>query len=171
MSFSWNDRADELAQECVAKKTSSTWSHLASYCLRMGFFSKLTVHASKIVCAELNRDGYGVNGSDTHEVLEDIFFSGWTDKFFDGLLTDILPEERESLLRFNEDLVSSSQGKLAPIDRDVVKYQTYAGSHTNQGHRQLYISECLYCVCACVGVCGCASALVSLRCCVFACMV
>ena len=138
-AFLWNERADELAKECLDKKTSSTWSHLRSYCLRMDFFSQLPIHCSKIICAMVNRDGYGVNGDDAHEVLDDIFFAGWTDSFFDGLVTDIDPEEREELLKFNEELVESSHGKLAPIVRDAAKYQTLAGSHTNQGHRQLYI--------------------------------
>ena len=50
-----------------------------------------------------------------------------------GLLTDILPEEREAVISFNEKLVDSSKGQLAPVDRDLVKYLTLAGSHTSQG--------------------------------------
>lgn len=138
-SPSWNDRADELAKQVLAKQTASAWQHLQSYALRMDFFKKVSVHCSKIVCAVVNRDGYGVNGRDVHENVDDTFYSGWHDQFFMGLLTDILPEEREDVLSFNEKLVNSSKGQLAPVDRDIVKYQTLAGSHTNQGHRQLYI--------------------------------
>ena len=140
MSFpaaAWNERADELAKLVIEKKTASSWQHLQSYALRMDFFKKVTVHSSRIVCATCNRDGYGVNGNDVHENVDDTFYCGWHDQFFLGLLTDILPEEREDVLSFNERLVNSSKGLLAPVDRDVVKYQTLAGSHTNQGHRQL----------------------------------
>jgi len=41
-------------------------------------------------------------------------------------------------------MVGSSKGMLAPVDRDVVKYLTLAGSHTNQGHRQLYIESIFF---------------------------
>jgi hypothetical protein len=54
-------------------------------------------------------------------------------------MTDILPEERDEVLAFNQSLIDGSKGMLAPIQTDIVKYQTLAGSHTNQGHRQLYI--------------------------------
>ena len=82
---------------------------------------------------------HGVDGRDVHENVDDTFYSGWHDRFFLGLLTDILPEEREALISFNEKLADSSTGQLAPVDRDLVKYLTLIGSHTSQGHRQLYI--------------------------------
>lgn len=142
---SWNARAHELAQQVLEKQTASAWQHLMSYALRMDFFKKVTVHCSKIVCAVVNRDGYGVNGRAVHENVDDAFYSGWHDGFFLGLLTDILPEEQDAVISFNEKLVNSSKGQLAPVVRDLVKYQTLAGSHTNRGHRQLYIY--IYIIC------------------------
>jgi len=137
--FAWNARADELARQAVEKKTASAWQHLLSYCLRMDFFKRMPVHCSRIVCAMCNRDGYGVNGKDVHENIVDTFYSGWHDQFFHGMITDVLPEERDAVLCFNQELIDSSKGMLAPMDTATVKYQTLAGSHTNQGHRQLYI--------------------------------
>ena len=143
-AFPWNDRADELAKQVLEKRTASAWQHLQAYCLRMDFFKRIPVHCSRIVCATCNRDGYGVNGKDVHENVDDTFYSGWHDQFFHGMLTDILHEERDAVLKFNEDMVGSSKGMLAPVDRDVVKYLTLAGSHTNQGHRQLYIESIFF---------------------------
>ena len=143
-AFPWNDRADELAKQVLEKRTASAWQHLQAYCLRMDFFKRIPVHCSRIVCATCNRDGYGVNGKDVHENVDDTFYSGWHDQFFHGMLTDILHEERDAVLKFNEDMVGSSKGMLAPVDRDVAKYQTLAGSHTNQGHRQLYIESMFF---------------------------
>lgn len=140
----WNDRADELALECLAEGTSSSWARLCSYCLRMGFFEKVTAHCSQIVCAMINRDGYGCNPNDVAENVEDTVAAGWCDKYFDGVFTDIDPDEREELLSFNEKLTDSSKGKLAPVQRDLAKFQTLAGSHTNQGHRQMYNKMYVY---------------------------
>ena len=137
MTTAWNDRANELAMECLAQGTSSAWARLCSYGLRMGFFQKVTAHCSQIVCAVTNRDGYGCNVKDVHENIEDTVHAGWCDKFFDGIFTDIDQSEREAVLLFNEKMVGSAKGLLAPIERDLVKFQTLAGSHTNQGHRQL----------------------------------
>jgi len=137
MTTAWNDRANELAMECLAQGTSSAWARLCSYGLRMGFFQKVTAHCSQIVCAVTNRDGYGCNVKDVHENIEDTVHAGWCDKFFDGIFTDIEQSEREAVLLFNEKMVGSTKGFLAPIERDLVKFQTLAGSHTNQGHRQL----------------------------------
>ena len=100
------------------------------------FFRKVTAHCSQIVCAVTNRDGYGCNAQDVQENIEDTVHAGWCDKFFDGIFTDIDQSEREAVLLFNEKMVGSA-GLLAPIERDLVKFQTLAGSHTNQGHRQL----------------------------------
>jgi hypothetical protein len=140
-AFRWNDRADELAKQVLEKRTASAWQHLQSYCLRMDFFKRMPIHCSRIICARCNRDGYGVNGRDVHENMDDTFYSGWHEQFFHGMLTDIMPEEHELVLKFNEDMIASSKGMLAPLDREIVKYQTLAGSHTNQGHRQLYIEN------------------------------
>ena len=137
MATAWNDRANELAMECLDQGTSSAWARLCSYCLRMGFFQKVTAHCSQIVCAVTNRDGYGCNVQDVQENIEDTVHAGWCDKFFDGIFTDIDQSEREAVLLFNEKMVGSTKGFLAPIERDLVKFQTLAGSHTNQGHRQL----------------------------------
>jgi hypothetical protein len=137
--FAWNTRADELARQACETKTASSWQHLLSYCLRMDFFKRIPAHCSRIVCALANRDGYGVNGKDVHENIDDTFYAGWHDQFFHGMMTDILPEERDEVLAFNQSLIDGSKGMLAPIQTDIVKYQTLAGSHTNQGHRQLYI--------------------------------
>ena len=137
MATAWNDRANELAMECLDQGTSSAWARLCSYCLRMGFFQKVTAHCSQIVCAVTNRDGYGCNAQDVQENIEDTVHAGWCDKFFDGIFTDIDQSEREAVLLFNEKMVGSAKGLLAPIERDLVKFQTLAGSHTNQGHRQL----------------------------------
>ena len=142
--FPWNERADQLAKDVVSKGTASAWQHLQSYCLRMEFFKKIPVHCSRIVCATCNRDGYGVNGKDVHENISDTFYSGWHDQFFHGMITDILPEEHAEVLSFNRRLIDQSKGLLAPLDPDAVKYQTLAGSHTNQGHRQLYIEYFWY---------------------------
>ena len=143
----WSDRADELALECLAEGTSSSWARLCSYCLRMGFFEKVTAHCSQIVCAMINRDGYGCNPNDVAENVEDTVAAGWCDKYFDGVFTDIDPDEREELLSFNEKLTDSSKGKLAPVQRDLAKFQTLAGSHTNQGHRQMHKKIYVYRTC------------------------
>lgn len=140
MAPSWNERAEQLAKDCIIQGTSSAWARLCTYCLRMGFFEKVTAHCSQIVCAVTNRDGYGVNAGDVGENVEDTVLAGWSDKFFDVVITNLAPEEREAVLLFNEKMVATSKGQLAPIERDLVKFQTLAGSHTNQGHRQLYIS-------------------------------
>lgn len=132
----WDDRADALALDCLEKKTGAAWQNFVAYCLKMGYIEKFPVHYNQCVCAPTNRDSYGCNGYDTHENISDITSAGWSDGYFDGIITDIDPSEREAVLTFNEDMVASSKGQLAPIVRELIKFMTYAGSHTTQGLRQ-----------------------------------
>ena len=135
VTFKWDDRADELAKEALAKQTGAAWQNLQTYCLKMGYFEKLNVHASQIVCAPSNRDTYGCNGHDTHDNIDNVT-NGWSDSFFEGIITDVDVSEREEVLQYNETMVAASKGQLAEIVRELIKFMTLAGSHTTQGFRQ-----------------------------------
>ena len=135
----WDEHAESFAQECLSMKSAVSWKILSAYCLKMDFMERLTVHFNQIVCSPNNRNGYGCNGHDTHENI-DIITSAWCDEYFDGIITEIDPSKREEVLKFNETMVAASQGRLAPVDRQVAKFQTYAGSHTTQGLRNQYFA-------------------------------
>jgi hypothetical protein len=131
----WDDRADELAKTCLLKKTGASWMNLCQYCLKMGYFEKMCVPACQIVCARRNRDGFGCAGPDVMQNICDLINSGWSDMYFDGVLTDVSPAEREDVLSWNETMVAQSNEMLAPIIRADIKFQTLAGSHTTLGFR------------------------------------
>ena len=135
MIFKWDDRADELASACLQKQTGATWMNLCSYCLSMGYFERMCVPSAQICCAPNNRDGFGCAGSDVHQNICDLVNSGWSDSYFVGVLTDVAPDEREHVLTWNETMIASSMGMLAPISRDEIKFMTLAGSHTTLGFR------------------------------------
>ena len=103
----------------------------------MGYFECMPTHYSQIVCAPTNRDGYGCNGFDDYENIMEVT-SCFSDSYFDGIFTDIDPEEHDFVLVFNETMVAQANGMLAPIVRDETKFMTHAGSHTTQGFRQQY---------------------------------
>ena len=137
-STCWEPKADELAQAAVRKGTAAAWQELLKYCTLMGYFLRVKVHARHIVICPCNRDGYGVNPADVHEILSDITEVGWSHDAFDGILTDVEADEKDEVCEYNEVQVAASGGMLAPIVRDEVDYMTLAGSHTNQGHRSRY---------------------------------
>jgi hypothetical protein len=131
----WEQRVHDLANTAVDKGTGSAWQTLLTYCLQMGYFEKVTVHCRHIVVCPSNRDSYGVNPLDVHEILSDIVEVGWCPKYFDGIITDVEADEKDYVCTYNEHLVASSNGLLAPITRDEVYYMSLAGSHTTCGHR------------------------------------
>ena len=138
-STCWEPKADELAQAAVQKGTAAAWKELLTYAIKMGYFVKVKVHCRHIVVCPCNRDGYGVNPADVHEILSDIAEVGWNNECFDGILTDVEADEKDEVCEYNEALVASAGGMLAGIVRDEVDYMTLAGSHTNQGHRSIIL--------------------------------
>ena len=140
----WPARARELAAYLVESGGAAVWQELKTYGLKMGIFQKLVIHCRHIVCSPANRDRYGCNPHDVHELTADHAEIGWSNKLFDGIVTDVDHECRDDVIEYNIELVASSDGMLAPIEPDETKYMTMAGSHTNQGHRQVYIYIYIY---------------------------
>jgi len=140
--YKWDDRAHELAMGCLSKQTGASWMNLTQYCISMQFFERMSVPSGQCACAPINRDGYGCNGYDVHENICDLVNSGWSDAYFDGILTDIDPAERQEVMVWNERMVAQSSNMLAPIVREDIKFMTLAGSHTTLGFRYIHMKRC-----------------------------
>ena len=85
----------------------------------------------------LNRDGYGINPTDVHILMNDIFDIGFDYEEVRAVCCMISPKERDRATTFIDDILNNSGGWLAKTNTDMMQYLALWGSHTN---------ECLKCI-------------------------
>ena len=82
-----------------------------------------------------NRDGYGLNFADVHDLLSDIFEVGTDERETRALCSEIPAKEFQAFMDFQHKLVKASAGRLVPPHETMLKFQCHWGTHTNQGWR------------------------------------
>ena len=95
-----------------------------------GLMYSMTVPSKHIGIHPCNRDGYGVNPHDVHELLESIAAIGWDKDEAKGVAVEVDNSDQE-VVDFNSKAIANSNGLLAPLDSQV-RFASLWGSHTNQ---------------------------------------
>lgn len=104
---------------------------LISFLLEEKIAYRLTVPSLLVGVHPTNRDGYGVNPHDMHDLMDDIFSLGWDTSKVSALCVE-LDSTDKSIRDFNEELVLGCKGMLAPVDVGQLRYASLWGGHTNQ---------------------------------------
>jgi hypothetical protein len=104
---------------------------LISFLLEERVAYRLTVPSLLVGVHPTNRDGYGVNPHDMHDLMDDIFSLGWDTSKVSALCVELDPTDK-SICGFNEQLVMGCKGMLAPVDVGQLRYASLWGGHTNQ---------------------------------------
>ena len=92
---------------------------------------RLTVPSLLVGVHPTNRDGYGVNPHDMHDLMDDIFSLGWDTSKVSALCVELDPTDK-SIRDFNAELVLGCKGMLAAVDVGQLRYASLWGGHTNQ---------------------------------------
>ena len=102
-----------------------------------GLMYEIRVHSKHVGVHPCNRDGLGVSSVGVQDLLNSIFSLGWDWSEAKRLAVEADEGNRDAHLKFNEQLVTSSAGVLAPI-KDHLMFLSLQGSHTNQVLRSIY---------------------------------
>ena len=100
-----------------------------------GLAHRMRLHCQHVGFHKLNRDSYGINPRDVHDLVADIRSTGFSWKKCEGALAsevrpnDTTPEE------VNNTLVSVAGGLLPSVDPGSLKVCSLTKGHTNQGLR------------------------------------
>jgi hypothetical protein len=94
-----------------------------------GVIYTLQIHSKLIGCHPCNRDGYGINAMDVHELGSDIFAIGFDLDEVRAVCCEVSSTDDECRL-WNQTLISHADGLLPPME--FLKFATLWGGHTNQ---------------------------------------
>ena len=99
-----------------------------------GLLYEVKVHSKYVGVHPLNRDGYGVSANAVQALITNVAHIGWDWGAVKALAVEVDETNSEAVHKFNQDLVQSSNGILAPIT-DRLRFVSLEGSHTNQALR------------------------------------
>ena len=91
---------------------------------------KVTVPNRGVLVHPSNRFGSGLDINDLHSLIEIVINGGWIWEKVGMCVGFELPDDDDSILTFNETLVSASGGWLAPVSKQFSEIASVAGSHT-----------------------------------------
>ena len=102
-----------------------------------GLMWEMRVHCRHVGVHPCNRDGIGVSAVAVQQLLSNIFALGFDWAEVKALAVETDGAGRDDAVKFNERLVASSSGTLAPIS-DHLMLLSLQGSHTNQALRAIH---------------------------------
>ena len=82
-----------------------------------------------------NRDGFGISGRDTHDLLNSIYSLGFDHTQVNGVCLEVDPAVDHEVVSFNEKLSLESLGLLPQVPKNNLLYASLSASHTNAGLR------------------------------------
>jgi hypothetical protein len=101
-----------------------------------GIAYQLQIKSRHVGTHPCNRDGYGINAHDVHDLVENIFAIGWDSQEVKAVCCEL--ESNDTATKtWNVELASNSGGLLAPVVPDALKFVSLWGGHTNQGLRAI----------------------------------
>jgi hypothetical protein len=87
---------------------------------------KVKANILQIGVHRLNRDGYGLNAQDCHDLMDDYISVGFSKR----AIFCICVEAEDEDLKFNDNLVREADGALGHIEINGIRYVTLSASHT-----------------------------------------
>lgn len=102
---------------------------------KAGYLRSQTIEPHLVGVHHLNRDGLGISGKDTMDLLKDIFHIGWDGSKVDAICVEV--SDVDKAFAFQEQLTRMSKGAIPPMQKHQLLYQSLAGSHTNAGLRAI----------------------------------
>ena len=91
------------------------------------------IHSSQVGVHPHNRDGVGVSVSEVHSLIDDILAVGFS-KEEAGKSICLEVDATDTQIRgFNDRLAATSNGRLAALQPQALRYASVAGSHLNAG--------------------------------------
>ena len=107
---------DVLAKQCVETGAAGHVQALLAGAEAAGIVFSQTINCKQIVTSPVNRGGDGVDSFDVQENVSDVANTKFHKNLFSGLLSDIDHSDFDAVIKFNEKMVASSNGRLAKVE-------------------------------------------------------
>lgn len=135
------ERIAKLIEETEGGQLVSGVNKILFELQKGGYLRVQTIEPHLVGVHHLNRDGLGISGKDTMDLLRDIFHIGWDGSKVDAICVEV--SDVDKAFAFQEQLTNMSKGTIPPMQKHQLLYMSLAGSHTNAGLRAIVAgTEC-----------------------------